>query len=258
MRVFALFTALMIAGCASSRPSPPPTDCENTVLEISSVMDSIWAHPLPTSVRANGNLSMKTPLYSGPTMNTEISHRKADSLLMVFRLFGVEAGRMLITQDSIFLYDRFRKTLNTGSSNHAYLPALLSIDHAMEQMLGLVRPVDQTGLQLKTTHSGLILEDSLLLRTYTIDPEYWRIIHMAQMDTSGTLIDALYFNDFFSLGESYFPRQVIYRNPNQKMNVIMSYRFLSVNDPITSMSLNLPADVERVPLPEEHSAQTGF
>jgi len=236
---------LIIAGCAGSRPSSVPTDSETTVYEINSVMDSIWMHPLPTSIKAEGSLSMKTPLYTGPTMRAEITHRRADSLLMVFRLYGIEGGRMLITRDSLFFYDRLTKTLSARSSNHPALPPLLRIDHALEQMLGLIRPSDQTDLQLKITSDGVVLEDSLLRRAYTIDPEYWRIVHVAQMDTSGNLLDALYYSDFFSVDRFYFPRRVIYRNPAQDINIILSYRSITVNTPVSPMSLNLPEDIAR-------------
>ena len=251
MRIVIPLILLLVGGCVSSRPPLAPVDSENVIYEIESVMDSLWSHPLPTSLKAEAQLSMKTPLYSGPTMKAEISHRRADSLLIVFRFLGTEGGRLLVTQDSLFFYNRLTKTLSEGDSSHPALPPLLKVDHAIEQMLGFVRPANQTDLQLRSTRDGLVLEAPLLHRTYMIDPEYWRIVHVAQKDASGTLMEALYFNDFFTIDEFYVPRQVIYRNPSQNTNVILSYRSLSVNEPVAPMSLNLPDNVERVPLPKE-------
>ena len=251
MRVYIPLAVLIIGGCASSRPPAALIDSENIVYEIGSVMDSIWAHTLPASLRAEGNLSMKTPLYSGPAMKAEISHRKGDSLLIVFRLFGVEGGKLLVTGDSLFFYDRLTKTLHTGESSHSALPPVLRVDRAMEQMLGFVHPASQAGLQLKSTRDGLTLEDSRLRRTYVIDPEYWRIVHVTQKDASGNLVEAFHYSNFFSVGEFHVPRQVIYRNSAQNTSVILTYRSVSVNESVTPMSLHLPSDVKRVPLPEE-------
>lgn len=252
MRVAIILIVLIIAGCASSRPALDRID-PVTVYEVKSVMDSVWAHTLPTSLQARGDLSMKTPLYSG-TLTAEISHRRADSLLMIFRVRGlnIEGGRLLVTQDSLFFYDRFAQTLRIAGSSHPALPALFSVQNAIEQMLGYVRPIRGTPLQLKPTQDGLVLTDSLMHRTYTVDPEHWRTVQMVQHDTSGVLLmEALYFNDFFAVDEKFFPRQIIYRNPAMSTNAILYYRSLSINEPITSMSLGLPNDVNRVPLPEE-------
>ncbi len=251
MRVAALVILLILAGCAGSRPALDPA-APVEAYELEEVMDRIWVHTLPATLRARGDLSMKTPLYSG-TLTAEISHRRADSLLMIFRVrgFGIEGGRLLVTPDSLFFYDRFAQTLRIAGSDHPALPALFSVQHAIEQMLGYVRPIPGTPLQLESTQDGFVLTDSLLHRTYTIDPVHWRTIQMTQYDTSGTLLEALHFHDFFAVGEAFFPRQIIYRNPARDMNAILHYRSLSVNEPIASMSLGLPDNVDRVPLSEE-------
>ncbi len=251
MRGAVILIVLIITGCAGSRPALDRIDPVEAY-EVESVMDSVWAHALPISLKARGDLSMKTPLYSG-TLTAEIAHRRADSLLMVFRVRGlsIEGGRLLVTQDSLFFYDRFAQTLRIADSRHPALPALFSVQNATEQMLGYVRPIPGTPLQLESTQDGLVLTDSLVHRTYTVDPEYWRTVQMTQYDASGTLIEALYFSDFFAVGEEFFPRQIIYRNPAMNTNAILYYQSLSINEPITSMSLDLPGGVNRVLLPEE-------
>lgn len=255
MRRIFIFLFLIVAGCAGTRSS---TERTNPVLfpepfyDTRSVIDSVWANALPTSLNAEGALSMKTPLYSG-MLQTQIIHRRADSLLMVLRLrgLGIEGARFLVTRDSIFLYDRFSQTVRTGSSSDPAFPAIFSVQNAIEQLLGLVRPIRGAHLQLTPSPQGLILEDTILRRTYTIDPEYWRVIHVTQQDSSGDLYEAFHFNDFFAVGKAYFPRQVIYRNPSLKTNVILDYRSISVNEPVISMSLDLPAEVERIRLSGE-------
>lgn len=251
MRTAPVFIVLIIAGCAGSRPSPDPINPIKSY-EMDSVMDSIWSPTLPTTLKARADLSMKTPLYSG-TMVAEISHRLADSLLIIFRLrgLGIEGGRLLVTRDSLFFYERFSKTLRVADSNHPALPALFSVQNALEKMLGYVRPLQSPSLQLAPTEEGLLITDPDLSRAYTIDPVHWRTIQMTQKDASGKIVEAFYFSNYFEIGDGYFPRQIIYRNPSMDMNAILNYSSLSVNEPISSMSLALPDEVTRVPLQEE-------
>ncbi len=223
-----------------------------TLYEVESVIDSVWMHMVPASLQAKGKLAMKTPLYSG-TLIAEISHRSADSLLMIFRIqgLGIEGGRLLVTPDSLFFYDRFSQTLSVASSNHSALPGFFTVQNALEQMLGFVRPPQGTDLKMTSTRDGLVFEDSLLYRTYIVDPNYWRVVHMTQEDSSGTPVETFHYKNFFDVNGTYFPRRVIYRNPVQNTNAILSYRSLSINDSIPSMSLDLPSDIKRVALPEE-------
>ncbi len=251
MRLTSLVILLICTGCIHSRPTPSRVTSLISY-EAESVIDSLWMHKLPNSLLAQGQLSMKTPLYSGALI-AEISHRSADSLLMIFRIqgFGIEGGRLLVTPDSLFFYDRFSQTLRTAESNHPALPSFFSVQNALGKMLGFVRPPRGVNLKIRSSRDGLVLEDSLLHRTYAVDPNYWRVVHMTQHDSLGTLMEALHYDNFFDVNGSYFPRQVIYRNPLENTNAILNYRSLAVNDSIPSMSLDLPIDTERVELPKE-------
>ena len=251
MRIWLLLIGLVIAGCRASAPILVPiVPVEFT--EIESALDSVWSHSIPTSLKAKAVLVMKNPLYSG-TLNAEIELRRADSLRIIFRVrgLGIEGGRILITPDSIFFYNRFTQTLHVASSSYPALPGFLNVGHAMEQMLGLVRPSRQTPLSLRSMTDELALEDSLSRITYTVDPEYWRVIHVAHKDTLGRLLESLYFNDFIPVNQAYFPREVIYRNPILDTSAILNYRMISTGEPIASMSLDLPRDVIRLEIPSE-------
>jgi hypothetical protein len=251
MRKIALICALAAAGCAGTRTSVVnPVNIPN-LSEAATVLDSIWAHPVPTSIKAQGQLSMNTPIHSG-TMMANISHRRGDSLLMAFtvRGLGIEVGQALVTQDSIFFYDRLAQSLHTADSNHPAIPAIFTVQDAIENMLGLVRPTHQLHMQLGQISDRYVLTDTLQNRAYTIDPTLWRIVHVEQRDSTDTLVESLYFSDFFTVGEMQFPRRVVYRNPASDVNAILHYRSIQIDEPIVSMSLNLPGGVNRVPLPE--------
>jgi len=251
MRKIALIFALAAAGCAGTRTSVvDPVNVPN-LYEPSVVLDSIWAHPVPSSIKARVQLSMDTPIHSG-TMVADISHRRRDSLLMAFtvRGLGIEVGRALVTRDSIFFYDRLAQSLHTADSNYPAIPAIFTVQDAIENMLGLIRPMHQSHMQLEQLSDRLVLMDTLQNKAYTVDPALWRIIHAEQRDSTDSLIESLYFSDFFTVGEMQFPQRVVYRNPASDINAILHYRSIEINEPIVSMSLNLPSGVTRVSLPE--------
>ncbi|MXY08177.1 MAG: DUF4292 domain-containing protein [Rhodothermaceae bacterium] len=251
MRKIALICALVVAGCAGTRTSVEAPANVPDLYEAAAVLDSIWAHPVPTSIKAQVQLSMDTPIHSG-TMMADISHRRGDSLLMAFtvRGLGIEVGRALVTQDSIFFYDRLAQSLHTADSNYPAIPAIFTVQDAIENLLGLIRPAHQSHTQLEQILDRLVLTDTLQNKAYTVDPALWRIIHAEQRDSSDTLTESLYFSDFFTVGEMQFPRRVVYRNPAADINAILHYRSIQINEPIVSMSLNLPSGVSRVSLPE--------
>ena len=251
MRKIALICALVVAGCAGTRTSVVGPVSVPDLYEATTVLDSIWTHPIPTSIKAQVQLSMDTPIHSG-TMMADISHRRGDSLLMAFtvRGLGIEVGRALVTRDSIFFYDRLKQSLHTADSNYPAIPAIFTVQDAIENMLGLIRPMHQSHMQLEQISDRLVLTDTLQNKAYTIDPALWRTIHVEQRDSADTLIESLYFSDFFTVGEMQFPRRVVYRNPASGINAILHYRSIQINEPIISLSLNLPGGISRVPLPE--------
>ena len=247
MRIILLLIALGLAGCSGPRPIPIPK-APFLPADPKSVIDSVQAHILPRSFRADAVLSMKTSLYSG-TLNAEIFHRRADSLLMIFRVpgLGFEGGRLLVTPDSFFFYNRLTQTLHMADSNHPALPDFFTVENALEKLLGFVRPVYRSDMKLLPTKDGLVLEDFSNHMTYTIAPEFWRVIHVVEQNSS----EALYMDDFFAVGEAYFPRKVIYRNPVMNTSAILIYKSIVVNETITSMSLDLPPGIQSTPLSVE-------
>ena len=251
MRKIALIFALAAAGCAGTRTSVVDPVNVPKLYEAATVLDSIWAHPVPTSIKAQVQLSMDTPIHSG-TMTADISHRRGDSLLMAFtvRGLGIEVGRALVTRDSIFFYDRLAQSLHTADSNYPAVPAIFTVRDAIENMLGLIRPLHQSHMQLEQISDRLVLTDTLQYKAYTIDDALWRIILVEQRDSTDTLLESLYFSDFFTVGEMQFPRRVVYRSPASDINAILHYRSIQINEPVVSMSLNLPRGVSRVSLPE--------
>lgn len=244
MRTILFLIGFGFAGCTAPRPIsvlPSP----NLSMEAHSVIDSVRAHVPPNSMQISAVLSLKTPLYSG-TLNAEVSHRRADSLMMIFRVpgLGFEGGKLLVTPDSFFFYNRLTQTLHIGESNHPALPALFTVENAIGNLLGFVRPVHRSNMKMIPTKDGLVLTDSVARKIYTISPEIWRVTHVAHQDHS----EALYMDEFFPVDGTHFPRKVIYRNSDMNTNAILIYKSITVNESITSMSLDLPSGTERMPL----------
>ncbi|MCY4001659.1 MAG: DUF4292 domain-containing protein [Bacteroidetes bacterium] len=246
MRILLSFLLLILIGCTSTRSTVVEID-DPSDLTIRSVIDQLWEHTPPDSLIAVGDLALKSPLYSGPKVRAEILHRRADSLLMIFRapVFGFEAARLLVTQDSLFMYDRLRKHIFVADTTHPVFLRILRVQNAMEYLLGYMRPTNPHDLKLLSDPNGIILEDSLMNRSYTIDPTYWRIVHFAQRDHLGSLVEAYYYNDFFQVGDTYFPQQIIYRNLPEQTNIILSYNQILIDPPMKPLGFNLPSDVQR-------------
>jgi len=254
MRTLISLILLVLIGCTSTRTALVEVEdaVDPSELTIRSVISKVWEHTPPDSLIAIGDLAMKSPLYTGPEVRAEILHRRADTLLMIFRVpvLGFEAARLLVTQDSLFMYNRIAKQVFVADTTHPVFLRIFRSRHAMAYLFGYVRPTDPYGMKLELSQNGLILEDSLLNRSYTIDPQYWRVVHFAQRDDMGALIEGFYYNDFFQVGDTYFPRQIIYRNVPEQTNVILTYNRILVDPPLKPMGFHLPKDIQHFEFPD--------
>ena len=109
--------ALTVAGCSTTRPAATvmpdrfPNHSESEILENlrSALPDSLVA------LRAEATISIVSPVYSG-TATARIEHRRGDSLFVSLSgtALRIEAGRLLLTRDSLFYYDRLQNRLYFG------------------------------------------------------------------------------------------------------------------------------------------------
>ena len=247
-RVAAL--ALMLTGCAVTRPVavgtadrfPNHTESEIHTLLRSAVGDSL------TSLRAEAALSISSPFYSG-TAAAQIALRRGDSLRVT--LFGtalrIEAGRLLMTRDSVFFYNRLQNRLYYGplSALSQRLPTALLDGPVFERLLGVMAPPGR-GLALSSDSARVHyhLEDSTL--HYIIDPGRWRTASYTHREPEGDLIEALAFTEFEAAAGVYYPRRIVMRRPRERTNVSLHYSEMHLNPPSLSFSLGAGTEVERI------------
>jgi len=247
---------LIMIGCTSSRPSNITVDNfkDLSLISMESVLDSVWSHIPPDSFMAVGNMAMKSPLYSGPEVRAEILHRRSDSLMMIFSIrgLGFEAGRLLVTQDSIFLYDRVSKQVSVADTSHPVFLPILQVDNAIESLLGYVYPIASDALDLEFASGQMILKNPLLHRSYSVNTDYWRITSVLQHDDSESLVEGLYYNDYFKVGEIYYPRRVVYRNLHTETSIILTYSRITIDEPLKPLNFDLPKDVRRISYSDQY------
>ena len=242
--------SLMLTGCAATRPAAVGTADRfpnHTESEIRSLLRSAVADSL-TSLRAEAALSISSPFYSG-TATAQIAHRRGDSLRVT--LYGtalrIEAGRLLMTPDSVFFYDRLQSRLYYGplSALSERLPTALLDGPVFERLLGVMAPPGPgMALSADSARAHYHLEDSAL--HLIIVPGLWRTASYTRREPGGDLIEALAFTEFEAADGVYFPRRIVMRRPRERTNVSLHYSEMQLNPPSLSLSIGAIQDAERV------------
>ena len=221
--------------------------CRSGYRRPDSLLHSAVADSL-TSLRAEAALSIRSPFYSG-TATARIAHRRGDSLLVT--LFGtmlrIEAGRLLITPDSVFFYNRLQNRLYYGplSALSQGLQTALLDGPVFERLLGVVTPPDRgMALYPDSARVHYHLEDSAL--HYIIVPGLWRTASYTHREPDGDLIEALAFTEFEAVSSVYFPRRIVMRRPRERTNISLHYSEMQLNPPSLSLLLGVAQDAERV------------
>ncbi len=242
--------ALLLSSCAATRPAavgsvdrfPNHTESEVRALLRTAISDTV------TSLRAEAMLSIRSPYYSG-TASARIMHRRGDSLLV--SLYGtalrIEAGRLLVTTDSVFFYNRLQNQLYYGPSSalSQRLSTALLEGPVLERLLGVMVPHGpDMALRADSARAQYHLEDSTL--HFIIVPGLWRTTSYTHKMPGGDLIEALAFTEFDAEAGVHFPRRIILRRPREGTNISLRYGELQLNPPSLSLSLDVAADVERL------------
>ncbi|MBO6575605.1 MAG: DUF4292 domain-containing protein [Rhodothermales bacterium] len=241
--------AVLAVGCSGSRQVayiPPSAGFPNH-----SVEEIVQRLPPPDSLWGSfaGDLAIA---YSMPgdrgTVNARVSYRRADSVLMRFRApLGLEVSRALVTQDSMFVYDRVARKLYVGERGVA--DAMLPIGFWRSDVAAAVfgfETLDAGGWELSTDSTWYVLTRGD--RTVIVDPGPWRIIASDTRDASGMLVDQRRFTDFERIDGLYVPRRIVTSRPDQDVRASITIRRLTPDPDRLSFDLGLRSDVERVPV----------
>ena len=249
-------TVLWMAACT---PKPPPdlqTDLPdafpNHTVEDIRTRIRLSSDTL-TSFRADARLLIESPERSG-RFGADIRDRRGDSLYLGISAGGlgikVEGARALVTPDSFFFYNRLGKELLYGSLDQAgdQLPSVLTGDNVFLNLLGIVAPEPDVRWELETDSAYYYLRNADGLRSYQIDPGFWRVVRYEERTSDGSLVEERVFSRFGEFDGVFLPRSVLLRRPGEASSVSLFYNSITLNPPALSFDLRVSSDAERKPV----------
>ena len=203
-------------------------------------------------VAIEAQVAVSSPEQSGRF--TAVVHASGtDSLLARIRFpLGIEGARVLIAEDSAFVYDRISGTVYRSSvrAMEAVLPGSFVGESMVEETLGFLRP--DPGVQwMKSSDSTryyLHSPDSLL--RYTIDPLRWRIEQIQQKAEDGTMIEQRWYLDFGMMDGVLVPKRSILSRPPEDTRVAVGLKKLDANRKNLDFNLAPKDDVRWVDIIE--------
>ena len=201
------------------------------------------------SFAADARVSVRSP-QQNRSFNADVRQRRADSLFMRFSLFGMEGGRMLLTPDSVFFFDRRRNTLRVGPIADArrLLPAPVASDAVFANMLGLIAPDASTEWTVEADSTLYYLTDPSGRRRWTVDPSRWRVVRYVETTTDGAVIEKRHFSNFRIVKGVVVPHQVVFRRPADNLMARIKYENIRLNPSGLSFELGVPSNMPRRPI----------
>ncbi|MFB6098353.1 MAG: DUF4292 domain-containing protein [Salinibacter sp.] len=195
---------------------------------------------------ARARITVQSPSQNR-TFNAIVRHRRADSLFMRISLFGIEGGRLLVTQDSVFFYDTRKAVLRVGpvEAVQNIFPAPVSSPDFFRHMLGLLAPAPQRDWSLRADSSLYYLSSAADRRHYTVDPLRWRVLRYEERTRRGTVVQKQNFSSFRSVEGLVLPSRVVFQRPTANLRAVVSYRRMNLNPTDLSFALDVPPQVPR-------------
>lgn len=246
-------TALFLASCSGSgkatESSPLPSRFPNHSVDqlqnqIAGRSDTIHSYT------AKARVTVQTP-SENRSFNAVVRHRRADSLFMRVSLFGIEGGRILLTPDSVFFYDKRNTELRVGPLEEVQqlFPAPVSSDDFFENMLGLLAPSRTRDWSLQADSSLYYVSRSNDRERYAVDPTRWRVVRYEKRTANGSVVQKRVFSDFRSVDGLLLPAQLIFQQPAADLRAVVTYKEMTLNPTRSDLSfpLNVPSQVPRKP-----------
>lgn len=247
--VFILTTSFMLFGCSgpdqTSSPTSVPTGFPNHSAEEIRSQILQTAETLQ-SYAATARVNVRSP-EENRSFNADLQQRRADSLYMRFSLFGFEGGRMLLTSDSVFVYNARDHTLRVGPIADAqqFLPVPVQEDQIFENMLGLIAPEGSTDWSVEASASLYHLTGPNGRRRWTVDPTRWRVVRYTKERADGTMVEKRQFSNFQSIDGMLLPHQISFQRPADDLLARLNYEEIRLNPADLSFPFDVPADVPR-------------
>ena len=198
---------------------------------------------------ADARVTVRSP-QQNRSFNADVRQQRSDSLFMRFSLFGMEGGRMLLTPDSAFFYNKRNQTLRVGPLAEArqLLPAPVASNQVFANMLGLVAPDDHTTWTVEADSTRYYLTDPSGQRRWIVDPTRWRVVRYTEEASDGTVLEKRRFSDFRTVGGIVLPHTVVFRRPSENLMARIEYEDIRLNPSRLSFDLGAPKSLPRKPL----------
>ena len=244
-------TALLITSCSGAAstattpglpeefPNHSPDQIRGQILASTDTLQSY---------SAKARVTVQTP-DQNRTFNAVVRHRRADSLFMRFSLFGIEGGRLLLTQDSVFFYDSRKAVLRVGPIQDVQqiFPAPVSSEDFFQNMLGLVAPNSSTDWSVEADSTLYYFSSSNDQTRYTVDPTRWRVVRYEERSQNGTVVQKRLFSSFRPVEGVVLPSHIIFQRPTSNLRAMVRYQQMNLNPSNLSFALNVPSQVPRRP-----------
>ncbi|MFT5143966.1 MAG: hypothetical protein ACI80V_003315 [Rhodothermales bacterium] len=250
-RLAAVGLLIGLAGCAASRRVPvvPPSEG----FPHHSLDEVIARLPTPDSLWGSFSGDMAVA-YSMPgdrgTLNARISYRRADSVLIRFRApLGIEVSRALVTADSMFVFDRLKKTLYFGLREVA--DDMLPVGFWRSDVAASVFGYDDLSGEswdMEADSSFYTLTSRDGLRSVIVDPGRWRIVASDLRDSAGMIVERRRFTDFEQIDGLYVPRRIVTSRLDKDVRASISIRRITPQPDDLSFDLGLRSDTQRIPV----------
>lgn len=240
-----LLVLVLVSGCARTRPFAPveaelPASFpDHSLVQITGQIAA--ATEALTGLRARAAISIASPDRNG-RFSAEIRERRQDSLYMsISPGLGIEAIRVLVTPDSVFVYDRIDNRVTYGSSQEAasLLPVPISGDALFQNIAGHVVPQVEPDWTVRAIDRHYLLESPSGMEYYTVDPALWRVVRYEVRSADGTVVEDRRFDDFVNVEGFLLPSRLEFHLPLQETTVILSYRQLEPNPVAMSFDLRI-------------------
>jgi outer membrane lipoprotein-sorting protein len=243
-----VLAALLLSGCAGSSsttaPGLPDAFPNHSADQIRTQI--VGASDTVRSYSAKARVNVQTPRQN-QSFNAVVRHQRADSLFMRFSLFGVEGGRLLLTQDSVFFYDTRNAVLRKGpvEAVQQLFPAPVSSAQFFDNMIGVIAPAARPDWSIQSDSTLYYLSDPGDRKRYTVDPIRWRVVRYEKRSDTGTVLQKRLFSDFRSVDGLVLPGRLMFQQPADDLRAVVTYKEMTLNPSDLSFRLNVPDQVPR-------------
>lgn len=244
---------LILVGCGSSAPTADPGSLPSKFPSHSAEqIQTLVRQPIDTlqSYAADGRVKIQSP-QRNDSFNADVRHRRADSLLMRFSLFGIEGGRLLLTPDSAFFHDSRNQQLLVGSLADArrLLPAPVASTAVFANLLGLTGPDPSTTWTVTSDSSLYYLSSPSGRRQWTVDPKRWRVVRYTEKTRDDTVIEKRHYSTFRRVEGVVLPHRILFERPTENLLARIRYENIRLNPSGLSFELDAPPGLSPRPIP---------